>query len=141
MLGGSAVILLVGNLVLGVGELAAAMSGQGLEVILDGLEQMVQVADFLLWLYLIFAVSNAMLPSESDMAAVRPVLIFLGIAAAVVLIVTGVPAIPLTVVDAVNAVAGYLAAAFGLTLAVDVVFLAVIGLLLVVTRWLQNRLY
>jgi NAD/NADP transhydrogenase beta subunit len=79
-----------------------------------------------------------MLPSESDMAAVRPVLIFLGIAAAVVLIVTGIPAIPPSVVDTVNAIAGYLAAAFGLTLAVDLVFMAVIGLLLVVTRWLQG---
>ncbi|MGD9145801.1 MAG: hypothetical protein PVI80_09595 [Anaerolineae bacterium] len=138
LLGGSAVILLVGNLVLGVGELTSAMTGQGLEVILDGLEQMVRVADFWLWLYLIFAVSNAMLPSESDMAAVRPVLIFLGIAAAVVLIVTGIPAIPPSVVDTVNAIAGYLAAAFGLTLAVDLVFMAVIGLLLVVTRWLQG---
>jgi hypothetical protein len=138
LLGGSAVILLVGNLVLGVGELTSAMTGQGLEVILDGLEQMVRVADFWLWLYLIFAVSNAMLPSESDMAAVRPVLIFLGVAAAVMLIVTGIPAIPPTVVEAVNAIAGYLAAAFWLTLAVDVVFMAFIGLLLVVTRWLQG---
>jgi hypothetical protein len=138
LLGGSAVILLVGNLVLGVDELIPAMTGQGWEGILDGLEQVVRVADFWLWLYLIFAVSNAMLPSESDMAAVRPVLIFLGVAAAVMLIVTGIPAIPPTVVEAVNAIAGYLAAAFGLTLAVDVVFMAFIGLLLVVTRWLQG---
>lgn len=138
LLGGSAVILLVGNLVLGVGELASAMTGQGLEVILDGLEQMVRVADFWLWLYLIFAVSNAMLPSESDMAAVRPVLIFLGIVAAIVLIVTGIPATPPTVVEAVNAIAGYLAAAFGLTLGVDLVFMAFIGLLLVLTRWWQG---
>jgi hypothetical protein len=138
LLGGSAVILLVGNLVLGVGELASAMTGQGLEVILDGLEQMVRVADFWLWLYLIFAVSNAMLPSESDMAAVRPVLIFLGIVAAILLIVTGIPAIPPTAVEAVNAIAGYLAAAFGLTLGVDMVFMAFIGLLLVLTRWWQG---
>jgi hypothetical protein len=138
LLGGSAVILLVGNLVLGVGELISAMTGQGLEVILDGLEEMVRVADFWLWFYLIFAVSNAMLPSESDMAAVRPVLTFLGLVTAVVLIVTGIPAIPPTVVDAVNAIAGYLAAAFGLTLAVDVAFMAFIGLLLVLTRWLQG---
>jgi hypothetical protein len=138
LLGGSAVILLIGNWVLGVGELTTAMSGQGLEGILDGLARVMQVADFWLWLYLIFAISNAMLPSESDMTTIRPVLIFLGIAAAVVLIVTGIPSIPPTVVDGVNAVAGYLGAAFGLTLAVDAVFMAVIGLLLVVTRWSQG---
>jgi hypothetical protein len=138
LLGGSAVILLIGNLVLGVGELSTAMAGQGLEGILDGLARLIQVADFWLWLYLIFAISNAMLPSESDMATIRPVLIFLGIAAAVVLIVTGIPAIPPTVVDGVNAVAGYLVVAFGLTLAVDAVFMAIVGLLLVLTRWLQG---
>jgi len=132
------VILLIGNWVLGVGELTTAMSGQGLEGILDGLARVMQVADFWLWLYLIFAISNAMLPSESDMTTIRPVLIFLGIAAAAVLIVTGIPSIPPTVVDGVNAVAGYLGAAFGLTLTVDAVFMAVIGLLLVVTRWSQG---
>ena len=80
-----------------------------------------------------------MLPSQSDMAAIRPVLIFLGIVAAIVLIVGGVPAIPEEVVHGVNAVAGYLATAFALTLAVDALFVAVIWLLLWVTRWIQDR--
>ncbi len=138
LLGGSAVILLIGNLVLGVGELAEAMAGQGLVGFLDGLGRMVQVADFWVWLYLIFSISNAMLPSDSDMVIVRPVLIFLGIIAALMLLVTGIPEIPPSVVDGVNAVAGYLASAFALTLAVDLVFLAVIGLLLLSTRAVQG---
>lgn len=139
LVGGSAVILLIGSMVLGVGEMAEVMSGGGIEGLLYGLEQMVRVPDFWLWLYLIFAVSNAMLPSESDMATVRPVLIFLGIAAAVVLIVTGIPAIPPEIVTAVNGTAGYLATAFGLTLAVDLVFMAVIWLLLLITREVRGR--
>jgi hypothetical protein len=138
LLGGSAVILLIGNLVLGVADLADAMAGQGVGGVLDALSQMAQVGDFWLWLYLIFAVSNAMLPSESDMAAVRPVLIFLGIVAAVVLVVTGVRGISPAVVDGVNAIAGYLAIAFGLTLGVDLVFMLVIWLVLLPTRWLQG---
>ena len=138
LLGGSAVILIIGNLVLGVGELAGAVAGQGPAGVLDALAQMAQVGDFWLWLYLIFAVSNAMLPSESDMAAVRPVLIFLGSVAAVVLVVTGVRGISPAVVDGVNAIAGYLATAFGLTLAVDLVFMLVIWLVLLPTRWLQG---
>jgi hypothetical protein len=138
LLGGSAIILLIGNMVLDVGQLTAALSGQGVDGILAWLGQIVQVADFWLWLYLIFAVSNAMLPSESDMDTVRPVLLFLGIAALVVLIVGGVPAIPADVVQAVNAIAGYLASAFGLTLATDLVFLIVIGLLTWVTIWIRG---
>jgi hypothetical protein len=92
-----------------------------------------------MWLYLIFAVSNAMLPSDSDMATVRPVLIFLGIVAGVVLVVAGVPAIPEAVVVAVNAAANYLASAFGLTLVVDAAFMLVMGLSLVIVRRIQGR--
>jgi hypothetical protein len=138
LLGGSAVILLIGNLVLGVDELAAAVAGKGVEGILAGLAQIMRVPDFWLWLYLIFAVSNAMLPSESDMVPVRPVLIFLGAVVVLVVILTGISAIPTGVAQAVNNTAGYLATAFGLTLAVDLVFILVIGLMLVVTRWWQR---
>jgi hypothetical protein len=138
LLGGSAVILLIGNLVLGVDELATAMAGRGAAGALAGLAQVMGVADFWLWLYLIFAVSNAMLPSESDMVPVRPVLLFLGLVIVVVLIIAGIPAIPPDVAQAVNNVAGYLAIAFGLTLAVDLAFMAVIGLLLGITRWWQG---
>jgi len=138
LLGGSAVILIIGNLVLGVGDFADAVAGQGMGGILGALGQMAQVGDFWLWLYLIFAVSNAMLPSESDMAAIRPVLIFLGLVAAVVLVFSGVRGISPGLADGVNAIAGYLATAFGLTLAVDVVFMLVVWLVLVPTRWLQG---
>jgi hypothetical protein len=138
LLTGSAVILLVGYLVLGVGELTDAAVRYGIDGLLDGLASVVRVPDLWLWLYLIFAISNAMLPSESDMEAVRPVMIFLGIVAAVVLIVTGVRSIPREVVDSVSAVASYLASSFGLTLTVDAVFMTVIGLLLLLTRWIQD---
>lgn len=136
LLVGSAVILLIGNMVLGVGEVAEALATQNVEGVLAGLDQVVRVADFWLWLYLIFAVSNAMLPSESDMAAVRPVLIFLGIIAAVMVVVGRVPSISEETVRVVNAIAGYLASAFGVTLAADAVFMLVIWLLL----WLPRRI-
>jgi hypothetical protein len=129
LLGGTAVILLIGHQVLGVGDLA---EGTG---IVDGLGQMVEVADFWLWLYLIFSVANSMMPSESDMATVRPVLIFLGIVAAVLLIVTGTPTLAPDTVQTVNSIASFLASAFVLTLAVDLLFIALIGLMLWFTRW------
>ena len=138
LLGGTAVILLIGTLVLGVSDLAEIITSQGWEGVVAALGHLLRVPDFWLWLYLIFAISNAMLPSESDMATIRPVLIFLGIVAAVVLVVGGVPTIPPEVVRAVNAIAGYLATAFALTLAVDLVFMLVIGLLLWLSRWIQG---
>jgi hypothetical protein len=138
LLGATAVILAIGNLVLGVGDLAQAVAGGGFGEIRESLAQLVRVPDFWLWLYLIFAISNAMLPSESDMSTVRPVLIFLGLATAVYLIVVGVPSVSPQAVAAVNTVAGYLASAFGLTLVVDSLFGLIIALLLVITRRAQG---
>jgi hypothetical protein len=137
LLGATAVILLIGNLVLGVNELAQAMAG-GAHQLGARLAILVQVPDFWLWLYLIFSVSNAMLPSESDMSAVRPVLIFLAIAALAFLSLGGVPSVSPEAADLLDAVARYLASAFGLTLAVDAVFAAIIALLVWLTRRLQD---
>jgi hypothetical protein len=138
LLGGSAVILLIGRYVFGVGDLTEVVLAEGVDGILGGLDHVIHVADFGLWLYLVFAVSNAMLPSVSDMATVRPVLIFLGIVAAAVLLVTGIPAIPDEVVEVVSGAAGYLATAFALTLAADSVFMVIIGVLTLAIRWVQR---
>jgi hypothetical protein len=134
LLAGSAVILLIGNRVLGVSELAGAFTTWGVQGVVAGLGRVVRVNDFGLWLYLIFAVSNAMLPSESDLQFARPVLLFLGIAALVVLVATGLPSVPERAGLFVNRAAGYLATAFGLTLAVDLLFVLIFGLLLAITR-------
>ncbi|MGD8624745.1 MAG: hypothetical protein PVF47_12670 [Anaerolineae bacterium] len=138
LLGATAIILIIGNLVLGVDDLARAVAGGGFEQIRAALAQLVRVPDFWLWLYFIFAISNAMLPSESDMSTVRPVLIFLGLATAVYLIVAGVPSVSPQALAAVNTIAGYLASAFGLTLAVDIFFALIIALLLAITRRAQG---
>lgn len=144
LFGGTLVILLVGALVLDMEQVGratslAAASGRSLEGVLAELERLVHIPDFWFWLYFIFAVSNAMLPSYSDMETVRPVLIFLAIVIALILILTGVPAIPEQVVVGVSRVASYLASVFVLTLAVDAVFMIVIGLLVWLVRALQDR--
>jgi hypothetical protein len=69
LLGGTATVLLIGYLALDVGALAEVMVGAGMEGILAGLEQALHVPDFWLWLYLIFSISNAMLPSYSNTVA------------------------------------------------------------------------
>lgn len=135
LLAGSTVIFLIGAHVLGVGELTA----QGLDGFLAGLGDLLRVPDIWLWLYLIFAVSSAMLPSEADMQQVLPVLIFVGIVAVVAVIVVGFPNVPPAIVNGVSAFAAYLASAFTLTLAVDAVFMLVIGLLGLLTGALKPR--
>jgi hypothetical protein len=135
LLTGATVIFLIGTLVLGVDELTR----QGLDGFLAGLGVLLHVPDVWLWLYLIFAVSNAMLPSESDMQPVRPVLIFLGMVAVVAVIVVGLPNVPPGIVTGMSDFAAYLASAFALTLAVDAVFMLVIGLLGLLTNAIKPR--
>ena len=135
LLAGATVIFMIGTRVLGVDELTS----QGLAGFWAGLGDLLRVPDFWLWLYLIFAVSNAMLPSESDMQPVGSVLVFLGIVDAVAVIVVGLPNVPPEIVAGVSAFAAYLASAFALTLAVDAVFMLVIGLLGLLTNALKPR--
>jgi len=135
LLTGASVIFLIGTRILGVNEL----TGHGLAGFWAGLGDLLLVPDIWLWLYLIFAVSNAMLPSESDMQPVGSVLVFLGIVAAVAVIVVGLPNVPPGIVTGVSAFAAYLASAFALTLAVDAVFMLLIGLLALLTGALKPR--
>jgi len=139
LLGGVTVILLIGNSVLGVSELATRLSGQGAAGLPAALGELLRVPDFWLWLYLIFAVSNAMLPSATDVAIMRPVLVFLGLAAAILFIAGGLPSLSPAVSDGLSAIAGYLASAFGLTLAVDAFFMVVIGVLELGTMWIKRQ--
>jgi hypothetical protein len=53
-------------------------------------------------------------------------------------VVAGIPAIPDEAVKVVNGAAGFLASAFGLTLAADAVFMLIIGALTWMTRWIQD---
>jgi len=72
-----------------------------------------------LWLYLIFAISNAMLPSKSDRQPWGPVMLF-SAAIALLLLVTGVAAqIPPEITRGVLHGVSYLAYAFSLTVVVD----------------------
>ena len=77
----------------------------------------------LLWIYLVFAISNAMLPSASDRQPWQPLVVYLGLMTAVVVLVHGsLPTLPPGLVVALTRVIGLLALAFGLTLLVDLVF-------------------
>jgi hypothetical protein len=66
---GTVVLLAVSYLVLDVTALGAAWEAQGWRGFLASAEAMPKTPDFWVWLYVIFAVSNAMMPSESDRRA------------------------------------------------------------------------
>jgi hypothetical protein len=76
---GSVAVLIIGLGWLELGEIGQALITGDLEIIWRSIVNTLAVPDVWLWLYLIFAISNAMLPSSSDRESWRTVLIYLGL--------------------------------------------------------------
>ncbi len=90
--------------------------------LLSSLPKAFSAPDFWLLLYLIFSVSNGMLPSESDRQAWRPVLIWLAIVA-VLLYASGlVTSVPDNVDLGIASAVRWIVRAFVLSVLVDVAF-------------------
>lgn len=88
-----------------------------------------RVDDAWLWLYLLVAVSNAMMPSPSDRESWRLVLVYLAIVAAVMIFFGWLPSLPASLIDALTGGLRTLTYAFALVLVIDLVFAAGLGLL------------
>jgi len=85
-----------------------------------------QASDAWLWVYLIFAVANAMLPSASDRRAWRVFGLYLALVLAVAYALIGIPRGSEAYLAWGARALAYLAAAFSLTAAIDIGALAVI---------------
>lgn len=133
---GTAVVLLISFRVFDVAELALAIGSGSVESFIEALDALFSTGDVFLWLYLIFAVSNAMMPSAADRRA-WPAFGLIMAAAALVLYLLGLQEL---VVDGlagpVTTVFGYLALAFSLTIGVDLFFMLIIHSF----EWLLSRL-
>ena len=125
---GSLVILAVGQLVLGVGDLGRLLLYGTWTDLWRELVAYWHVPDFSLWLYLIFAIANAMLPSESDRAAWPMMGLFLAGVTAVFVLVGGLSLVTARVKTTFLAAVGYLAYALGLAAVVSVLFVGIIAI-------------
>ena len=129
LISGSLVILIIGQLILGLGDLGEALVAGEWGAIWESLLVHLRAPDFWLWLYLIFAISNAMLPSETDREPWRPVLLFIGLVAFLSYLTGWVRQMPEVLANASLTGLSYLAYAFSLTIVVDAIFIAVIAIL------------
>ncbi len=124
LLSGTATILLLARWRLGIGPLPSLQP----EAFVQNLFAYLQAPDAWLWLYLIFAISNAMLPSESDRQQWGPMLVFLGLVSILVYFLGLVHQVPAQLKGYALTAVGYLAYAFGLAIGVDVLFAGIIFL-------------
>jgi hypothetical protein len=125
---GTTVVLLMAYQVFDITNLSSAVQAGDVEQLAESLSTLFATADFLLWLYLIFAVSNAMMPSKSDRRA-WPAFTLIMIVVAVVLYAIGVgDALLNNLSDLSSTVFGYLGLAFSMAIGVDLISMIVIHL-------------
>jgi hypothetical protein len=139
LIGGSLAILIIGQLILGLGDLGVVLLGGEWEPFGESLVTHLRAPDFWLWLYLIFAISNAMLPSETDREPWKPVILFISLTALLVYLTGWVRQVPEALTAASLTSLSYLAYAFSLTVVVDVIFIAAIAILEVLVSRLTGR--
>lgn len=124
LISGVVLVLLIGERALGVTGIGMALVAGDLASVLRGLAGALRAPDVWLWLYLIFALANAMLPSPSDQRA-WPLAILTGSGVAAALALAGLVA---GLAELADAALRSLAAAFTLAIAADVVVVAVVWL-------------
>lgn len=135
---GCLVIYLIGDQILGFSRLIDLLLRGDFESFRSNVAGYSQASDFWIWLYVIFSVSNSMFPSESDRGAWWPVLAVLGGIAVLGYALGLAQNIPEDATNVLLDLIRYLAGAFILTLAVNLVFVLAIAILEKITEALKG---
>lgn len=124
---GTAVILLISFIVFSVPDLVTAVQSGDIDILTLGLSDLFQTRFILIWVYLIFAISNGMLPSASDRRA-WPAFILGLIILALVLYFLGLSDMVINELARPAAVVfGYLGIAFGVAIGANLFFMLLIA--------------
>jgi hypothetical protein len=125
LVSGSLVVLLIGQRILDVSAMGGALRTENLGMIFSAWLTALRAPDMWLWVYLLFAVANAMLPSPADRETWLPVTYVLGFSSFL-----------LELAPVVVTALRWLAAAFAMTLVADVPFV----ILILCVEWLLGTL-
>ena len=128
LLAGSAVILLIGYGVFDIGTMGPALAAEGLADLAAWARKALDAPDAWLWVYVVFAVSNTMLPSRADRQAWAPVLLFLLLIGVLIWVAGLWPAIVQGLAEPIATALRWLVTMCGLTIAADLPFMLVIAL-------------
>ncbi len=126
MIVGTAVILLIGFNIFSVTDLAAAVQSGDMDTLTFALATLFQTDFILLWIYLIFAISNAMLPSKSDRRAWPAFVIAMIILAGFIYLLGLQIEVAAGLIKPVVRVFGYLGIAFSVAIGVDLFFMLIL---------------
>ncbi len=126
---GSVLILLIAYLVFGLTVPQDLTIDSPLQDIRSTLWRYFSVPNFWLWVYLIFSISNAMLPSETDRQAWFSLALYCGVALVVLYGLGIVQQVPPHISAWLFSALGQLSFAFFVTIVVDAAFIVVIFLL------------
>jgi hypothetical protein len=136
---GSVAVLIIGQGRLHLTELGVAINTGDIEIIWNVMVGILTTPDIWLWLYLIFAISNAMLPSASDRESWWSVLIYLGIALFLAIGLGLNPTISPELQDFGLAIISGLLYAYLITIFVDIFFIVAIFLIETFFAWILGR--
>ena len=129
LISGTIVILLIGYQVFDVTALAELVQTGQMSGIGAALQQLYQTPDFLLWLYLLFAIANGMMPSRSDRRAWPGFVIVMVVLAIIVYWLGLADRVIVGLSEPVTSMLRYLSLAFAMAVGVDVFFMVVIAIL------------
>lgn len=133
---GTIAVLLMAIHVFDLPALATSIQSENIDALVDSLAILFSTGDFLIWLYLIFAISNAMMPSSSDRRA-WPAFALIMIASAIFLYFLGLMDVFVeTIIGPAAIVFGYLGLAYSLAIGVDLFFMFCIW----VVEWIISRI-
>ena len=123
---GTSALLLIGLHVFNVEIVGKALQTGEVDRLARALGQLFTTPDFFVWLYLIFAISNAMMPSPSDRRA-WPAFLLLLLLCALILYLLEIQDLVLAGLSGpVVALFGYLGLAFSLAIGVDLLVILII---------------
>ncbi len=144
LLGGSLVVSAIGYLAFNIGQAGQSLLSGDPTAMSNALWYALHTPDMWLWLYLVFAVANAMLPSSTDRQSWPPVILFLAILAILASLAgmantsyqASLQLILSNLAPALDAGLRWLAVAFLFTLAADMPFV----LLIAFAEWSVGKL-
>ncbi|MFQ5400293.1 MAG: hypothetical protein ACE5E7_11930 [Anaerolineae bacterium] len=129
LLSGTAVILAISLRVFGVPSLTQAIQSGNIDELAIAFGELVNINDFFVWLYLLFAISNAMMPSRSDRRAWPAFLLVMAVVA-IALYALGIQRVIFaSLANAAALVFSHLGLAFTMAISVDLLFMLVIAAL------------